>query len=148
MIKKLLPAFALCGLVALSSCSKEEVEAKMNEVADKAGESLGDLASELKDIDLSALSPDAIKEKAGTVVESLSTKLGEIKDQASAVDLSEKAEPLVGALGKMKDVLGENMPDMSTLSKVVDDLKAKFSGDNGIMEALKPLFEKLQALFQ
>lgn len=148
MIKNTLSVIALSSLVMLSSCSKEEIEAKMNDAAAAAGASLDDLKGELADLDLSALSTDAIKEKAGTVTESLTSRLGEIKDKASAVEISESVEPLVGALGKMKDALGENMPSMESLSGVVESLKEKFAGNEGIMEALKPLLEKLQALFQ
>ena len=142
MIKNALSVLALSGLVLLSSCSKEEVEAKMNQAASAASDSLGDL----KDMDFSSLSPEVLKEKAQSVAETLKAKLSEVKDEASAVDISKTAEPLVSALDKMKTALGDKMPDLESLSGIVDSLKAKFSDNEGIMNALRPLIEKLQSL--
>ena len=133
---------ALSALLLVSACSKEEVQAKMDEAADKAGSAL----ESVKDLDLGSLSPDALKEKAAEYTESLGSKLGEIKDKASAMDVSKAAEPVVDMLSKAKDILGENMPDLSSLTGVVDDLKSKFGGDEGVMSVLKPLLDKLQSL--
>jgi hypothetical protein len=133
---------ALSALLLVSACSKEEVQAKMDEAANKAGGAL----ESLKDIDLGSLSPDALKEKANSLTDSLATQLGEIKDKASAMDVKKAAEPVVDMLSKMKGMLGENMPDLSSLNGVVDDLKAKFNSDEGVMGVLKPLLDKLQSL--
>jgi hypothetical protein len=68
MTSTFFPTLALSALVALSACSREEVEAKMDQAHAKASAALEDL----EHVDLSALSPEAIQQKAGEVGDYLS----------------------------------------------------------------------------
>lgn len=144
MTRQLFPTLALSALVALSACSREEVEAKMDQAHAQASAALEDL----ENLDLSALSPEALQAKAGQVGEYLSDKLEEIDDQASAERVKTTIQPYVDKLVQMKDAIGERMPDMSSLSDTVDDLKARFADNESVMSVLQPLIDKLQALFE
>lgn len=144
MTRILFPTLALSVLVALTACSREEVEAKMDQAHAQASAAL----EELENLDLSALSPEALQARAAEVGEYLSDKLEEIDDQASAERVKTTIQPYVDKLVQMKDAIGERMPDMSSLSETVDDLKARFADNESVMSVLQPLIDKLQALFE
>jgi hypothetical protein len=144
MTSTFFPTLALSALVALSACSREEVEAKMDQAHAKASAALEDL----EHVDLSALSPEAIQQKAGEVGDYLSDKLEEIDDQASAERVKANIQPYVDKLIQMKVAIGERMPDMDSLSDAVDDLKARFADNESVMSVIQPLIDKLKALFE
>jgi hypothetical protein len=144
MTRHLLPTLALSALVVLSACSRDEVEAKMDQAHAKASAALEDL----ENVDLSALSPEALQAKAGEVGEYLSDKLEEIDDKASAERVKANIQPYVDKLVQMKDAIGERMPEMDSLSEAVEDLKARFADNESVMSVIQPLIDKLKALFE
>ena len=125
--------------LAFTGCSEGDVSAK--ELIESGKQAL-------EDIDLSKLSVDGMKEKVGELGGMLTSKLESIKDEASAVDVKKAVEPVVDQLSKLKGALGDNMPSMDQLGGIVDSLKSKFGGDEGIMSVLQPLIEKLQNLMK
>ena len=136
-----------CALALLSSsCSEGEVSAK--DAMDKVGQAAGDMASKVKDIDLSALSPEAAKAKVSEWSTELGNKLGEIKDKASAESIVKSFQPVADKLAQAKQMLGDKMPSMEALKTKVNELKQKFAGDKSVMDVLEPLIDKLQTLFQ
>lgn len=121
-------ALALAFLLPLTACGDKTVSA----------ESVADAAKGAMD----NFTPDGAKEMLSGLAESL----GSVKDLASAEALKEKAGPMVDMLSKAKAALGDKMPSMDAVKTAVDALKSKFSGDNAIMDALKPIMEKLTGL--
>lgn len=102
--------------------------------------------------DLGNLSVDELKAKVSNVSKDLSQKLSqsfdEIKDKASALDVKQAVEPMVEQLSKLEAMLGEKMPSMESLRGALEELKTKFAGKEDIMEVLRPLIDKLQALLR
>lgn len=137
-------ALALAFLLPLTACGDKTVSAES--IADAAKSGIDSLGEGLKGIDLSAMKPEAMMEKAGSMMSSLAGSLGSVKDLASAEALKEKAGPVIDMLGKMKSALGDKMPTMDSVKTAVDALKSKFSGDSAIMDALKPMIEKITGL--
>ena len=131
--------FLLALVPFIASC---DGDVKASDILDSGKEAL----SNLEDLDLSKLSVDDMKEKVGELTSSLGSKLEGIKDEAGAIDVAKSLGPVVDQLNNLKGVLGDNMPTMDQLGGIVDSLKSKFSGDEGIMKALQPLLEKLQSL--
>lgn len=131
-----LPMFASCG---------DAVEAASN-----GTEGLKEMAANgldgLKDLDISGLSMDAVKEKGGEVVASLTEKLGSLKNVADVDKLKESMLPMLDKVVAMKDKLGASLPGTDALKGAMEKLTSQFSGDSGMMEALKPLLEKLKGL--
>jgi len=128
---------AVCAALFLglaASCGDSTVDAA--DLVDKAKDAAGDL-------DLEGLSPDALKGKAEDMIGSVTSGLGDIKDLASAEQIKEKLMPMLDKFGDLKGLLGDKLPDVSSLSTAVDTLKSKFAGNAEIMDALKPLLEKL-----
>ncbi len=100
-------------------------------------------------LDLSKLSVEGMQEKVDELTESLTAKLAEIQDRASAVKVSDAADPLVDQLARLKEALGAaSMPALDSLQAKVEELERKFSSDPQVMEALKPLLERLRALLE
>lgn len=146
MNRTLIPAFSLCLL--FTGCGEEgsdPLAAAKNTVGDAAGKMEGALG-DLTNIDLSSLSGDALKSKVGEMGTALTDKLGGIKDLASAESIKESIMPLLDKLTDAKGLLGDNMPDLSSLKDAAIKLKDKFAGDQGIMDAIKPLLDKITAL--
>jgi len=148
MIKNALPVLALFGLALLPACSKEEVEAKMNAAASTASAGLEALETELEALDLSALTPEVIKEKAGAAARSLAAALEGIKDRASAEQVRDAVEPLVTALGEMKDALGDELPSKESVAQTLRDLEREFEGNERVMKVLQPLIDELRGLLE
>ena len=144
MTRQHFPTLALSALVALAACSREEVEAKMDQAHAQASAAL----EELEQVDLSALDPEALQAKAGELGQYLSDKLEEIDDRASAERVKATIQPYVDKLVQLKHAIGERMPEMDSLSDAVDDLKARFADNESVMSVLQPLIDKLKALFE
>ena len=146
-MKRISTLLPICLLpLVFTSCGEAKVQA--SNAADKVAETAGDLVNSVKDLDLSKLAPEAMAEKGGELIKGLGEKLGEVKDKASAEKISGALAPVVDKLADMKDLLADKMPSMDSLKSIVTGLKDKFSGDSGIMAALKPLLDKFTALFQ
>lgn len=117
----LLPLALFAGAAFLPACGDKVADAKdavSNFTADGATEAITKLTDGLKGIDS--------LEGAQTAVKNLI--------------------PTVETLSKMKDTLGAKMPNLSGLTEVVANLKAKFADKTNILDALKPLFEKITSL--
>ena len=115
------------------------------EKATEAADKMTEAASQL---DVSKLSPEALKTEGSKLVSELASKLGEIKDLAGAQSAAKSLEPMLANLGMLKDKLGLANMDMSSVQTAVSSLTAKFGSDGKIMEALKPLLEKIQGLLK
>lgn len=117
---------------------------KAADAADNAGNNAKEMADNL---DLDSMSPDAIKEKGGEIVDNLKSALEDITDVESAKAAVSKFTPKLEKLSDIKDKLaGMKIPGMDDLGSAVETIKEKFAGDNAIMDALKPLMEKIQNL--
>lgn len=147
MKQRSLTAFAVSATL-LCACSRAEVEAKANQVADAAGASIDALQQELEAVDLSGVTPEALKAKLAIAVESLSAKLGEIKDQASAENVKQALEPVVAKLGAAKHALGEELPSREELALELDALETKFHDNEAVMKVLQPLIDRLRQLLR
>jgi hypothetical protein len=141
-------AFTLAASAALflglgTSCSEGSVEAGslVDQVAAKTKGAVGEL-------NLEGLSGDALKGKADEMIAQVTKSLGSIKDLASAEKVKETLMPMVEKFGDLKSMLGENLPDLSSLTKAVNDLKTKFAGNSAVMDSLKPLIEKLSTFLK
>ncbi|MEM7311422.1 MAG: hypothetical protein AAF682_32455 [Planctomycetota bacterium] len=127
---------SLC-ILPLTACGEGGVEA--SELMEKGQEALGEL-------DLSALSPEAMTEKAGELLGGVTSKFDEIKDVASAENVKSELEPMLGQIAKLKDVLGDKMPNLDSLKTAADDLMSKFGGDTEIMKVLQPVIDKIKTM--
>lgn len=144
-MQRCLMTIAMVSLAMLVACGKDD-----KSLSDKAKEAAKDIKSKaseaLESIDVSKLSPDAMKEKAGKVMSDAVAKLGDIKDAASAGDIAKKLTPAMDMLGKVKAAMGSGKFDFSALTNKAKELTSKFTGNAGVMDALKPLMDKIQAL--
>lgn len=113
---------------------------------DKAADAANNAQNAVENLDLSKMTPDAIKEKGGEMISGLADKLKNVTDVAGATELAKNWMPKLDDLSKMKDKLGAALPNMDALKGAVDALKTKFAGNEGIMNALKPLLEKIQSM--
>ena len=132
-----LPLALLLPILA-SSCS-EESSAKTSDLLSSAAE-------QVKGLDLSEMSTGDMSSKVTELIGGLVKQLGEVKDEASATAAATEMGPIADQLGALKKALGGEMPDLSSLSSAVQSFTTKFSADSGIMDALKPILEKLTAL--
>ena len=136
----IIAASAVLGL-GLASC---EGDVKAGDLIDSAKGAL----EKVEDLDLSKLSPDALKETASGLVGDLSSKLGEVKDLASAENLSKTLGPAIEKVSQLKGLLGDKMPDLSSLKDAAEKLGSQFEGDSAIMKVLGPLIEKILSLLK
>ena len=144
-MKRLITLLLVPILTLTSACSGDEIQGKMKDMADAGGsmmESLGDIDVS----NLASMSTDKVKEMFSGATSSIAEQLTAVKDLADAESLKEKVGPMLDKLISMKDVLGDKMPSMDSLSSAVSGLKEKFAGDSGIMGVLQPLLDKLQSL--
>ena len=141
---KSLTTLLLVPALFLSTACSGDVDA--SDIKDGVMEAGSNALESLGDIDLTSLSVDQVKEQFSGATASMTESLGGIKDLATAENFAEKFGPLMDKMGSMKALLGENMPDMSSLGDMVSGLTEKFSGDDSIMGVLKPILEKVTAL--
>ena len=133
-----LTAAAAVSMLLLASCGKGEV---------KAGEVLENAKAAIADFDLSA-APEKLAESVTGFAGDLTSKLGEVTDIESAKDLVAKFGPVVDKLKQVKTTLGDKMPDMASLKQAAEGVMTKFKDNEGIMNVLKPMLDKLMAMFQ
>ncbi len=135
----------LCALVLpvfFASCGEEAGESKglVAQAAEKAkGLDLGSL-------DLENLTSEDMTSKVSELASTLVQKLGGVKDAAGAETAAVELGPLADQLGTLKDALGDNMPDMSSLGTAIESLTAKFGIDSDVIKTLQPVLEKLKGL--
>jgi len=121
---------ALLAVFLASSCEK----------ATEAANSMKDSAAKLD--------TDTLKAEGEKLVSQIGTQLGEIKDQATAENVSKQLEPVLASLASLKDKLGLQNLDMSSIEKAIDDLTSKFSSDSNVMGVIQPVIDKLKALMK
>ena len=130
------------GIVDAAGEGAEGIAGAAGDLMNKATESLNSMA----DIDLAGLSPDKLKEKGGEMISGLASQLGNISDLASAESISKAAGPVIEKLGSLKGMLGDNLPDMSSLSEAVSGLTSKFADKADVMKVLQPMIDKITGM--
>jgi hypothetical protein len=122
MHKLILLLLALASPMFMVSCGNSEAGTDLVKMASEAGNSLK------------------------SVTEGL-TGLAGMEDVTKITDKVKELLPNVESLNNLKAKLGDKMPNLDGLKGAVEGLKSKFSGNEAIMNALKPLMDKVQALF-
>ena len=136
IMKKLVLALATLTLALTTGCGE-------------SGKGAADVVSAAtKNLDLSKLNPEQMKAEGTKLVGDVAQKLGSIKDLASVQSVTKELEPLLGNLGMLKDKLGVSGLNLSSIQTALTGLTSKFGGDMKIMDALKPLLDKVQALLK
>ena len=105
---------------------------------DKAAEAAGDF-------DLTSLTAEGAPAKATEMLSSLTSGLGEINAENAAAKVKELL-PAVTNLSALKEKFASALPDMAGLKTAIEGLKTKFTGNEAVMTALKPLMDKLTGL--
>ncbi|MEX1023465.1 MAG: hypothetical protein WD226_00180 [Planctomycetota bacterium] len=139
---KLLPILALAplALVALACDGRDNDMLAEVEAADKQA------TEGVKDFDFSDMNVDALKAKANEIGDELANDLRNISDRASAENVRREVQPALDALSRLKDRLGDNLPDMSDVQRTVDDLEARFADNEEVRSVLDPVLERLRNL--
>ncbi|MEZ6004312.1 MAG: hypothetical protein R3F33_09020 [Planctomycetota bacterium] len=107
----------------------------------------GDKTPTLADAkELANLSPENAKAKATEMLGAVTKSLNGITDLESAKSAVQGLTSNLDVLSKLKSMIGDKMPDLSSLGGVVTTLKEKFAGKTDILSALGPIFEKIKAL--
>jgi len=136
-------------ILALVSCSQEATVAA-KEAVGKAGEAaksaVNTLTEKFGNIDWSKLAPDKLKEMGGELVSTVATKLSEIKDSDTAKSIASHVTPLLEKAGSSLKALGDKLPGRADIKLKVDELRAKYANDEGIMSHLKPVLDKLSEI--
>ncbi|MFT5288373.1 MAG: hypothetical protein ACI8QS_001991 [Planctomycetota bacterium] len=143
---KSITSLLLVPALFLTPACSGDVDA--SDIKDGVMEAGSNVLESIGDIDLSSLNLDQVKEKFSGATASMTEGLSGIKDLATAQNFADTFGPLMEKMGAMKDLLGDKMPDMSSLGGMVSGLTEKFSGDDSIMAVLKPILEKVTALVQ
>lgn len=138
---------ALTSLAAAAACLV--LGASCGDKGVSAGELAGKVknAAESVDFDVSKLSSEELTGKMTELSGSVVEKLGSITDIDSAKDAVGMLGPIVEKMGSMKTMLGDKMPDLGALKTAAEGLASKFGGDEGIMGVLKPVLDKIMAMF-
>jgi len=121
----------------LTGCGDSDVNAK---------NLLASAKEQVKDMDFSSLSMDDMKGKVSELSSGLVSKLQGVETSADATEVTKEVAPALDQLGKLKGLLGDNMPKLDSLDDLVEKLTTKFKGSEGILETLKPVLEKLRSL--
>lgn len=100
----------------------------------------------LEGLDPSKLGVEGMQQKTDELIGMLKSKFESIQDEAGAIDVKKTAEPLIAQLGTLKTALGDKLPSLAELSKVVDDVEAKFQGNEAVMKVLKPVLDQVRKL--
>jgi hypothetical protein len=127
-IRFALPLALLMGAAFLPSCGEQAAEAKDH------AKGLVEQAKEM--------SPAKVTE----TITKITSGLNGVTDLESAKKAAADLMPNLDILATAKKALGDKMPDLGNLSKIVDTVKAKFAGQAGVLDALKPIFDKLMPL--
>ena len=139
------------GLLA-GACGQDNdtVDARTTETPTAETGRLGDAADRvgdrLSDLDLSGLTPQALRDHAENMVSNVSDKLGEIRDTESATRIRDELQPTIDKLAEIKGKLAAELPDSTTLSNAVADLKERFADQPAVMQVLTPLIAKIETL--